>query len=93
MATLLGDCVVVDHRVHVARRDEEAQPRLTQNGNGGWIAPIGLGDNADAIAVGFEQTGDDCGPEGRMVDIGVAAHVDEVKLIPTALAHIGAGHG
>ena len=85
--------VVVDHGVHVARRDEEGKPRLAERRDACGIAPVGLGDEAHLVAVRLEQPADDGRSEAGMIHVGVAADIDEVALVPAAGLHVGARGG
>ena len=87
-ATVLGHGVVVDHRVHVAAADQKAETRLTQDRYRIGIFPIRLGDDADLVAVRFQNARDDRVSERRMVDVSVADDIDEVALRPAAAVHI-----
>ena len=81
--------VVVDHRVHGAPGYAEEEPRSAQFGEiAQVVAPVGLGDDRHAVALGFEQAPHDGGPEGRMVDVGIAREEDHVQLIPSAFADL-----
>ena len=42
LSSLLCDGVVVDHGIHVSRRDEKSQSRFTEFGDGGVVVPVGL---------------------------------------------------
>ena len=92
-AALFGNRVVVDHRIHIAGGDEEAELRLAERGDARGVAPVRLGDDADRKAVGLEHAGDDRGAEGGVVDVGVAADVDEIELFDAAGGHICFGDG
>ena len=92
-ALLLGDGVVVDHRVHVARRHEEPQARFAEHGDGGGVVPVGLRDHAHLIAVRLEQASDDGHPERGMIDVRVARHVHEIATVPSAPLHVGSADG
>ena len=87
-AVMAGDGVVVDHRVHVAAADQKAETRLPQDRYRIGIFPIRLGDDANLVAVRFQNARDDRVPERRMVDVSVADNIDEVALRPAAAVHI-----
>ena len=87
-STLLRHRVVVHHRVHVAGRYEEGQPRFAEHGDAFRIVPIGLRDDAHLVAVRLQQTRDDGHAERRMIDVGVARHVYEIDPIPAAFEHL-----
>ena len=93
LAALLGDGVVVDHGIHIAAGDEEPQAGTAQGRNGLGILPVGLGQNADFIAVGLQDPADDGMAEGRMIHIGVTDDIDKIALLPAAGLHIGLGNG
>ena len=81
--------VVVDHRVHGAGRYAEEELRGPQFGEVAQVvAPVGLGDDRHAVALGFEQPSHDRSPEGRVVDVGIAREEDHVELIPSAFADL-----
>ncbi len=84
--------VAVDHRVHVAGRDAEEQVRLAQYLERLFRVPVGLGDDADAKALRFEQAPDDGHAERRVVDVGVPRHDDDVAGVPAEFVHLGARH-
>ena len=88
VAWLLVDGVVVHHRVHVAAADQKAEPGLAQDGDGIGIFPVRLRDDADLVAVGFQNTRDDRVSKRRMIDIRVADDIDKVALCPAAAVHI-----
>ena len=93
VAALLGDRIVIHHRVHVPRAHEEPQTRAPEHGDAFRIAPIGLGDHADLVMVRLKKTADNGCTERRVVHIRIAGHVHEVALVPAALAHVLAVHG
>ena len=90
---VLAHAVVVDHGVHVARRDEEGKPRLAERRDACGVAPVGLGDEAHPVPVRLEQPADDGRSEAGMIHVGVAADIDEVALVPAAGLHVGARGG
>ena len=91
-ADLLVGGVAVDHRVHVAGSDAEEQVRLAELHEVVFGLPVGLGDDPDAEALGFQQTADDRHAERRMVDVGVAGHDDDVAGVPAELIHLLPAH-
>jgi hypothetical protein len=81
--------VMVDHRVHRAARNAEKQARSAQFAEVAQVvAPVGLGNDRHAVALGFEQASHDGRPESRVVDVGVAREEDHVQLIPSAFADL-----
>ena len=88
-AMLLGNRVVVHHRVHVTGGNQETQPGPSQHRDAFRVAPIGLADHTHLIVIGLKQARDDGHAERGMVDICIAAHEHEVATVPTALLHIG----
>ncbi len=54
--------------------------------------PVGLGDDADAEALGLQQPADDRHAEARVIDIGVAGDQDDVAAVPAELVHLRPGH-
>ncbi len=93
-AAFSGGGVVIDHGVHAAGGDAEEEP---------WgaeffevaevVAPVGLGDDGDSEAFGFEETADDGGAEGWVVDVGVAGDDDDIEFVPAASEDLVAGGG
>ena len=88
LALVLGDGVVVHHGIHIAAGHQKAQPRIAQRIDGLGILPIRLGDDADGIAVAFQNAADDGVTERGVIHIGVTDHIHKVAAGPTALFHI-----
>ncbi len=75
--------VVVDHRVHRPGRDAEEEARSPQLGEVAQVvAPVGLGHDRHAVALGLEQAPHHRRAERGVVDIGVAREEDDVQLLP-----------
>ena len=92
-ATVLCHGVVIDHRVHVAAAHEKRQARLAQDGDACGVAPVGLRDDAHLVAVRLQHARDDGAGKRGVVNVGVAAHKDEVALVPAARLHVLARDG
>ncbi len=88
LAAVLADGIVVDHGVHVAAADEEAEPRRAEEIYGIFISPVGLGADGDTVSGVLEDAADDGRSEGGVVDIGITDDKDEVGPIPSASGHI-----
>ena len=88
LAAVLGDGVVVDHRVHVARGHEKAELRFAEHGDAARVAPVGLRDHAHLEAMRLEEARDDRHAKRGVVDVRVAAHVHEVDAVPAARFHL-----
>ena len=84
---------MADHAVHVAAADEEAVLRLAEPLEVLAVSVAGLGQHADLIALGFQQTADDGSAKAGVVHIGIAAHHHKVQLLPPAGLHIGPADG
>ena len=84
---LLGDGIMIDHGVHVARSDEETQPRLAENIDALRIFPVGLRNDRNAVSVRLKHAGDDRMTKGRMIDISIADDVNKIGTVPSARAH------
>ena len=82
--------VVVDHRIHVAGRDPEEQPRPTELSPGIAAAPVGLGQHGHAEARRFQKSCDQAVGKTRVIDVGVTADEHDVDGIPAAGLHVGA---
>ena len=84
---VLGDGIVVDHRVHIAAGDQKPQPGTAENVDGFGIFPIRLRDDANIVAVAFQNPADDGVAEGRMIHIGIPDNIDKIKLGDAPLSH------
>lgn len=86
--------VMVDHRVHVARRHAEEQPRASQLAEVAQVvSPVGLRHDRHAQALGLQQAADHGRTERRMIDIGVAREQNDVQRVPSACADFLDGRG
>jgi len=85
--------VTVHHRIHVAGGDAEEQVGLAELFEVGGRAPVRLGDEADAEALRLEHAANDCHAETRMIDVGIAAHDDDVAAVPAERVHLLPRHG
>ena len=85
--------IAVNHRVHIARSHAEKQIRLTQFAEGIDTGPIGLGNDAYAVALCFIQASNQGHTKTRVIDVGIASDNDDVARIPTQFVHFGAGSG
>ena len=88
LPVMLRDGVVIHHGIHVAAGNEETEPRLPELHDGRRIVPVRLRQHRDFIAVCLKHTGNDGGTEAGVVHIGVAHHIDEIRLCPATLQHI-----
>src|SRR5690606_30697608 len=75
---LLVRGVAVYHRVHVAGGHAEEQVRLAQLHEVVFAAPIRLGNDPDAEALGLQQPADNGHAERGVIDIGITADDDDV---------------
>ncbi len=76
---------MVHHRIHAAGRDPEEQPGPAELAKVAQVVPpVWLRQDRHAQAFVFDGAADDRSAEGRMVDVGVAGHEDDVDLVPTA---------
>src|SRR5690606_14271412 len=78
--------------IHVAGGDAEIQIRLAERAKRFRRLPVGLTDDADAEALRFQQSADQCHTEARMVDIGVAGDQNHVATVPTEPIHFLTAH-
>ena len=88
LTAVLADGVVIDHGIHIAAADQEAEPWCAEFVDGVGIFPVGLGEDRDLIARVFQHAADNGVPEGGMVDIGIADDVDEIGLLPAERLHL-----
>jgi hypothetical protein len=84
--------VVVDHRVHVARRDPEEESRPAEGPPGLAAPPVRLGEHRNTKPRRLEQPGEQPIGEARVIDVGVACHEHHVDLVPPPGEHLLAGH-
>lgn len=84
----LGGGVVVNHAVNYAGRDEKAVIRAAKAFKIVGVFPIRLGEHRDMVPRGFQCADDDGRAEGRVIHIRVAADIDKIRRVPTALAYI-----
>ena len=87
------DGIVVDHGIHIAGGDQEAQPGLPQRRHALRIPPVRLADHADRVAVGLQDTRNNGRPEARVVHIGVTADIDKIQLPDSLCLHVLPAHG
>ena len=87
-APFLGDRIMVDHGIHITGRYQKGQSRLAQNRNRAVVLPIRLRNDSHRISMGFQNSRDNGMSKGRMIHIGISAHIDEIKLLDSALLHI-----
>ena len=92
VADLAVGRVVVEHRVHVAGADGEAQPRPAERPPRLAGMPVGLAEDGHAIALGLQQPAQQGHGEAGMIDVGVAGDEDHVDGVPAAGRHFLAGH-
>ncbi len=84
--------IAVDHRIHVAGRDAKIQARLAQLAKVLGRLPVRLADDANTIALRFQQSPDQCHAETGVIDIGIARHQYHIARIPAEHIHLGARH-
>ena len=90
---VLGDGIVVDHGVHIAAGNQKAQPGTAENVDGFGIFPIRLRDDANIVAVAFQNPADNGMAEGWVIDVGVADDVHKIADVPPAVKHFPSGNG
>ena len=85
--------VAVHHGVHVARGDAEEEVGAAQLHEIVRGAPVGLGDDSHAEALGLEQPSHDGHAEAGVVHVGIAGDDDDVAAVPAQLLHLLPAHG
>ena len=83
---------MVEHRVHVAGADGEAQPRPAERPPGVAGVPIGLAEDRHPKALGLQHPPQQGHGETRMIDVGVAGDKDHVDGVPPPRRHFGRRH-
>ena len=84
--------VVVDHRVHVARRDPEEQPRATELAPRFAAVPVGLCEHGHTPSRGLEEPPDEAVGEARVVDVGIPRDEDDIDRVPAPCLHLRPAH-
>ena len=84
----LGHGIVIDHGIHVAGGNQEAETRLPELPHALRLMPVRLAEHTYRIAVGLQDPADDGGAEAGMVHIGIAAKIDKVRLCDALFQHI-----
>ena len=84
--------VVVDHRVHVARRDPEEQPRTAELAPRLAAAPVGLREHGHAQPCRLEEAADEAVGKTRVIDVGIPCHEQDINRIPAPLLHLRPAH-
>ncbi|MNT24715.1 hypothetical protein D3C72_1602060 [compost metagenome] len=84
--------VLVDHGIHVAGGNAVIQARLAEDAERVSRQPVRLADDADSVALRFEQAANEGHAETRMVNVGVARDEDDVALVPAQRVHLGTRH-
>ena len=92
VADLAVGRVVVEHRVHVAGADGEAEPRPAERPPGVARVPVGLAEDGHAKALGLQHPAQQGHGEARMIDVGVAGDEHHVDGVPAARGHLGRRH-
>ena len=87
-ASLLSGGIMRDHRIDVARVDEEAQPRAAERLERRAAFPVGLRENRYAEARRLKNAGDDRRAERGVIDVRVAGDEYEIGRVPAAGAHV-----
>ena len=77
-----GGCVLVDHRVHAARRNAEEETGTSQTLEVAEVAvPVGLGHDGHTIACRLKDTPDDGNAKRRVVNVCIAREQDDVNTV------------
>ncbi len=92
VADLAGGRVVVQHRVHVAGTDGEAEPGPAERPPGVARMPVGLAEDRHAEALGLQHPPQQGHRKARMVDVGVAGDEDHVHGVPAPPSDLGRRH-
>ena len=70
---------MAEHGVKAASADAAEQSRSAEAGDVFRRVPARLGNDADAVAVGFEQAAEERCAKGRVVDVGVARDEQDIS--------------
>ena len=84
---MLGNGIVIHHGVHVAAGHQKPQPGTSEYVDGSGIFPVRLRNDANAVAIVFQNPADDGVTEGGVVYIGIADDIYEVTAFPAPLRH------
>ena len=88
LAAVLGDGIMVDHGIHIAAADQKAQTGSAVDIDRLGIFPVGLGNDAHAVAVAFQDPADDGMAKGMVIHICIADHIYKIALGPSPVDHI-----
>ncbi len=94
-APLLAGRVMVDHRIHVAARHAEEEPRAAAGEKvlePAAFVPSRLGDDPHLVPPSGEQAADQRHAEGRVIDVRVAVDEHHVELRPASPSRLVERH-
>ena len=87
MSALFRDGVMIDHRIHVSRRNKKAEPRFPEFGDAVIILMVRLRKHADPVTEPLQDSAYHSRPERRMVDIRVSRDIDKIGPVPSSVYH------
>ena len=83
---------MVDHRIHISRRNKKSQPGFAEHLYAGRITPVRLGNDSHRIAMSLQHPADDCIAERAVIHISIPDNIGEIHLFPSALPHLPTGN-
>ena len=78
---LFRDCIVIYHRVHISRRHQKSQSRLSKYLNTLLLSPVRLRNDPHFIPTTLQQSADDRSTKGRMVHVGITCNIGKIYLL------------
>ena len=83
---------MVEHRVHVARRNREAESRPAERAPRFAGVPVGLAEDRHSVAFAFQEAAEQSHGETGVINIGIAGHEDHVNAVPSSVRDRFGGH-
>ena len=87
-AFMLGNRIMVHHRIHITAGYQETKTRPTENINRVRLFPIRLRNDTYAVAMLFQNSADDRMTEGGVINISIADHIHKIATGPATVQHI-----
>ena len=86
-SALFGYGIMVYHGIHISRRHQKSQSRLSKYLNTLLLSPVRLRNDPHFIPTTLQQSADDRSTKGRMVHVGITCNIGKIYLLPPSLFH------
>lgn len=80
--------IMIDHRINISCRNQKAKPRFSECFKRITGVPVRLCNNADRVAVGFQNSGNNGRSKAGMIHIGIPYDIDKIQNINSSILHI-----